>query len=509
VLSGGPDLKSIFSPFDLESRKSVVAAVSGGSDSTALLVLLSDWLAAAAPQVRLFAVTVDHRLRRESAAEAEAVAAFCAARGIAHRIVAWSGEKPATGLSEAARLARYRLLAGAARDLGTDIVVTGHTLDDQVETVEMRRRRGGGRGLAGMAGATLHDGRCWILRPLLATRREALRKMLSAKSIGWAEDPTNRDVRYERPRLRAARKGDDDGAIAAIAAAQAKRRALGQSAAELVERYADRPVPGLVRLAPEFLAPSDRPAAIYALRILLAVVGGSRQLPDAARGAQLFDRLAAGPRGRATLSRCVADRRGSGLFLYRELRDLPVVTLGEGKAEWDVRFRIAGLAGSTVRAAGACDVTEDMVPDGVPLSFARAAMATQPVVCSSDGVTTEALGLSMKGSGFAPNSPSPSRFARHLSPVPGERMGARLDAHPLPSRSGGEVSSPKGETERGPDHARPAIEGVPQTFATPILAPWALFLPDFDLAPAIAAARLIGAEEPPTPPFTGHKHISA
>jgi tRNA(Ile)-lysidine synthase len=219
------------------------------------------------------------------------------------------------------------------------------------------------------------------------------------------------------------------------------------------------------------LAPSDRDAAIYALRILLAVVGGSRQLPDAERGAQLFDRLAAGPRGRATLSRCVADRRASGLYLYRELRDLPELMLSDAEAEWDVRFRIAGPAGSTVRAAGACEVTEDMAAGGVPLSLVRAALATQPLFCRSDGAMGEAPCWGAQGLTDARKTPSPSRPSG-LTPLP----------HFVRSEDG-----------------RPV----------PILAPWTLFLPDFDLAPAGAVARLIGAEEPPAPPFTGHKHISA
>lgn len=424
----GIEHSGLFSPFDLASRGTVIAAVSGGSDSTALFLLLKLHLNRFSPTTRLVAVTVDHALRPESADEAAAVARLAAGIGAAHRVLAWTGDKPATGLAAAAREARHHLLAEAATAENTDLVLTGHTADDQAETVLMRRARADagtdGRGLAGIAPATLFDGRTWFARPLLGVRRETLRDFLRQRNVGWSDDPTNLNQRYERPRIRSKlAEGDGDTAVAealAVAAEAAKRRELlGDAAAALIRKHADRPAPGLLRLRPDFFqAPSE--AAIYALRILLAVAGGTPHLPDEARAAALHARLAAGGKVRAVLSRTLVDLRKTGVFLLREARGLPAA--GDLQAHvWDGRYRIAGSPTPPSRD----DTVAERERDPVPEALLRLAAAAQPEL-------------------------------------------------------------PAGRT------------------AIPVLAPWARFLPSFDLAPARAVAELIGAPQIPAPPFREH-----
>lgn len=207
-----------------------VIALSGGSDSTALLMLACDVFSARGEGGRLLAVTVDHGLRPESAAEAQRAGELCASLGIAHTVRRWEGAKPASGLQAAARAARYRLLAEEAAG-GT--VLTGHTLDDQLETVAMRQARGPGRGLSGIAPATLYEGRTWFVRPLIARRRAELRAHLSANGLSWIEDPSNRDPRFERVRVRESIVADGAGDAEIRASFEARCAESGKAAALL------------------------------------------------------------------------------------------------------------------------------------------------------------------------------------------------------------------------------------------------------------------------------------
>ncbi len=378
----GTEFSRLFSTLDLAARSAVIAAVSGGSDSTALLLLLKDHLEKFAPSTRPVAVTVDHALRAESAAEAAAVARLCRTIGIEHRIVAWQDAKPSAGIAAAARLARHELLAAAARNAKTDLVLTGHTADDQAETVAMRSARGDAaeeaRGLAGVAPATLFEGDVWFARPLLGAGRQALRDVLRSRHVAWIDDPSNADERYERPRIRK-RLTDADvyDTLQRATRAADLRVALGVEAAVLIDRNATSASPGLLRLDPAFFdAGGARPASVYALRILLAIVGGGEHLPDERRTAALHHRLAMGDKVRAVLSRALADRRRDGIFLLRERRSLPSRDVGaDFQGVWDRRFRVvAERFGQAPRG----DAPEAGPP--APQSLVRAAADTLPIL---------------------------------------------------------------------------------------------------------------------------------
>ncbi len=173
-------------------------AVSGGSDSMALLVLLADTLPCA-----LQVATVDHGLRSEAADEARAVAEFCAARDLPHRVLTWQGWDKTGNLQAEARAARYRLLSDWAAEEGINDVALGHTGDDNAETFVMGLARGAGLdGLSGMR-RQFTRGPVTFHRPLLDVSRDDLRTFLSKRGISWADDPSNEDTAYQRVQTRA------------------------------------------------------------------------------------------------------------------------------------------------------------------------------------------------------------------------------------------------------------------------------------------------------------------
>jgi tRNA(Ile)-lysidine synthase len=197
------EAKTLFDP--LASATALVLAVSGGPDSTALLLMAAHWRRARKTGPRLLAVTIDHGLRRESAGEARAVARLARALGVPHRILRWTGKKPATGLQQNARDARYRLLAKAAARAKAGAIVTAHTLDDQAETVLIRMSRGSG--LGGLGAMTREaplpvGGEAVLVRPLLEIPKARLIATLRRARIAFADDPSNRDPRFTRARLR-------------------------------------------------------------------------------------------------------------------------------------------------------------------------------------------------------------------------------------------------------------------------------------------------------------------
>lgn len=227
---------------DWRSAPAIVLAVSGGPDSMALMWLAARWRRALKKGPRLLAVTVDHGLRKEAAREARDVKQLARALDLDHRTVRWTGPKPKTGLPSAARDARYRLLASAAQRHAASHIFTAHTQDDQAETVIMRLSRGSGiAGLAAMARQSDRGGAI-LARPFLDVPKSRLVATLRKAGVAFADDPTNHDPRFTRPRLRAlmpalAAEGADARGLARLASRLARANAALEVMTDGAERY--------------------------------------------------------------------------------------------------------------------------------------------------------------------------------------------------------------------------------------------------------------------------------
>lgn len=216
-------------------------AVSGGPDSVALLLLMHQIAAG-----RIFAATVDHGLRPEAAEEAKAVARLCAALGVAHSILRVT--VPIRGsVQAAARTARYALLEQWRAAEGIDFVLTAHHADDQAETLLMRLNRASG--VAGLGGIRERNGH--ILRPLLSWRRAELAEIVAAAGVEAADDPSNRDLRFDRARMRAAMANapwlDVDALARSAALLGEADLALDWAAAQAIAAWPDHDDPSVMR----------------------------------------------------------------------------------------------------------------------------------------------------------------------------------------------------------------------------------------------------------------------
>lgn len=323
------ELRSLFA--DLADHPVLVLAVSGGPDSTALLWLAARWRKSLKPGPKLVAVTVDHGLRKESRREAATVAKLARKLGAVHKTLRWRGRKPVTGLQEAARDARYRLLAGAAKDTGARAVLTAHTLDDQAETVLIRLMRGSGiGGLAAMTRASRMpggDGKVSLVRPLLDVPKARLIATLRKAGIAFADDPTNRDPRFTRARLRAAMPAlEREGLNAPRLALLAKRARRADQALEAAAAGAWAELaPGPWAEQGPFEFPADGYAELpgeVSLRLLgRAIAAAGDEGPvELGKLEALHAALAASPVGkpfRRTLAGALVSRAGDRLQVER------------------------------------------------------------------------------------------------------------------------------------------------------------------------------------------------
>ncbi len=194
------EVRDLLDPFS--HQPAILLAVSGGPDSCGMLAAFARWRSLTEAGPTLSVASVDHGLRPEAAGECAMVMDAAARLDLPATTLRWVGEKPAAGLQDAAREARYRLLADHARATGATAIATAHHREDQAETVLMRLIRGSGPlGLKGMAATSERHGIA-ILRPFLWVPQTRLAATAAAAGLEPVADPSNADDRYTRVRIR-------------------------------------------------------------------------------------------------------------------------------------------------------------------------------------------------------------------------------------------------------------------------------------------------------------------
>ena len=292
----------------------VAVAVSGGSDSLALMHLLAAF-ARTAKIAPPHVLTVDHGLRRGSAKDAKQVAAWAKKAGLKSTTLSWRGPAPKTGIEAAAREARYRLMGQWLTKNRVATLFVGHTQDDQAETFLLRLARGSGldglsamqarapwpvEGFAGLA----------VARPLLSFSRQELREHLAARGQAWLDDPMNEDPGFDRVKIRKARAALAEAGLSAprIAAAASHlaraRQALEVVTGAVLARAVRRADKGLL-LERAVLAAAPREVGLRALAAVLMAVGEEAYRPRFDSLERLYDQITGGGfKGGATLHGC-------------------------------------------------------------------------------------------------------------------------------------------------------------------------------------------------------------
>jgi tRNA(Ile)-lysidine synthase len=342
----------------LASYDHVILAVSGGPDSLAMMVLVAAWSQRRpeqGPTIRV--ATVDHKLRAQSAAEAAFVGTVAAQLGLPHATLDWDGEKPASGLADAARRARYELLeayASTTSTPGSCAIVTAHTEDDQAETLVMRLKRGGGvEALASIpvVRPISPSSAVALVRPLLGVSKMRLFATLRARGLSWCEDPSNSNPRAERVQARGALAALNNFGVNAPALALSARRM--REASDALD-YATRGFIATLALQMNdgVFARLDRqafdagPAALRqrVLKRLIAHFGGTTQAPDALEIDGLALRISGAEEIRTTLGGATFSVGPRALRVWREFGRIapePLQLVAGQRMLWDDRFWVA------------------------------------------------------------------------------------------------------------------------------------------------------------------------
>jgi len=392
------DCDKLFAP--LRGEGHIALAVSGGSDSMALLRLAGHW---ANRSARISVLTVDHGLRPEAACEAGTVAAWCSLLGLEHHTLRWEGTKPTTGLQAKARTARYDLLCNWCKANQVKFLLTGHTMDDQAETVLMRQQRTDtAESLAGIWQTADWNG-VTLFRPLLGQSRADLRAYLTGLGQPWIDDPSNLDRRFERVRARQTLAQGGRSDLQKIELADIAEKA--GRAARALALSTDRWINGQLTSYPEGFGGIPR-AGFCELdpglqrRVLqqLILIYGAGSRADPGELDYLAKWIMRQGISRRTLGGAMLACRQSSVLIGREWARIstdPAIVPESGEIVWDGRFLIKAPPKAQVVAVGCLkgiarrEDIASFVQQSLPAVILGEGRTVVPHLTAEDGVSAK------------------------------------------------------------------------------------------------------------------------
>lgn len=349
---------------DLDWTRPILIAVSGGGDSMALLAACTAYRNELAPNARLHAATIDHGLRDGAGDEAKMVAAWCHQNKVPHLIRTLDLDQAPGNLSARARAARLHALLQLCDQTNSRQLLMGHTLDDRLETLLMRTKRGGFRGSASISkrsrcqlgpnplneAASALDQAVMIIRPLLTIARKDLRHLLRMQGIPWCDDPTNEDIRFERVRQRHILMAwphdspiNRDQLHRYCQIMEQLRAVMGQCIARWITQHVtlDQEM-GKVMFSANAVQNVPDKIMVEIIRELVRFCGGDPYMVDMRQAVTALNWLRVAKPGQMSIGRCVLALRGKFIQLHRANRNLPIMPLAAGKAVlWDGRYWVA------------------------------------------------------------------------------------------------------------------------------------------------------------------------
>lgn len=327
--------------FDKAISSEVALAVSGGSDSIALLFLASKW--AKQNQIKLVVFSVDHRLRKESSDELEFVRRVSLT--LEHKFVEfiWQHDNSKSALQERARLARYEMMTNKCHELGINSLLTAHHYDDFLENYLMRKRKKSG--ILGLSNSysTFYDN-IQILRPLFNIKKNDLVDYLNANSITWMEDKSNNLDFYERNRVRhhilSMPKEDKISLEEEANIADIKATEFNNKFIEEIAKNIEFNKLGFAFIDLDSYRKLDYEIAVYIINFVLTSISGKIDTPRYRSTKKLIDKVSAGDNFDSSLHECILREVNDKILIFREKNAINSnsVNLKNGVI-WDNRFR--------------------------------------------------------------------------------------------------------------------------------------------------------------------------